>query len=159
TSTDTAFTDLNTTINWESFIIECSATNDATVDSATGVIWDIDGTSNPDGAEQFIVTATLADSSTTTETSPLGNNFDLDAKPWAWSFSGTSSSITQIKFTRASGNDYKTFFPLAFNNFNPVSAIGYITPEPSSLLSFGGIFSLAVVRLRRRRAKRPPSLG
>ena len=135
---------------WSSFIIEYATTNGATVNAATGEIWDIDGTSS--AAEQFDVTATLASNPDLTDTSPLGNNMDLDAKPWAWSFSNTGSSITQIKFTRKSGTNYKTFFPLAFNNFNPISAIGYVTPEPSSLLAFGGIFSLTVLRRRRRSA-------
>ena len=142
--------------DWSSFIIEYATTNSATVDSATGEIWDIDGTIQ--NAEQFIVTATTADNSTETVTSPLGDNFDLDAKPWAWSFSGTASSITQIKFTRAtgtvSGSTLKSYFPLAFNNFNPVSSIGFVTPEPSSLFAFGGIFSLAILRRRHRRVRR-----
>ena len=139
---------------WTSFIIDYAYESGTTVNAATGEIWDIDGgTSN---AEQFEVTATLASHPDEGVTSPLGNNSDLDAKPWAWSFSNTDSSITQIKFTRKSGTvngtTFKNFFPLAFNNFNPTSAIGYFTPEPSSLLAFGGIFSLAVLRRRRRSA-------
>ena len=157
-TTSNASNESNTALDkeeWSSFIIEYATTNSATVDSATGEIWDIDGDNS--GAEQFIVTATLADGNTSQTTSPLGDNLDLDAKPWAWSFSGTASSITQIKFTRAtgtvSGSSLKDYFPLAFNNFNPISAVGFVTPEPSSLLAFGGIFSLAMLRRRHRRVR------
>ena len=147
------------TETWTSFIIEYATTNGETVDSATGEIWDIDGTNS--GAEQFTVTATLADSSTKSSTSPLGNTLDLDAKPWAWSFSGTSSSITQIEFTRksgtVSGTTYKSFFPLAFNNFNPVSSVGYTgaVPEPSTL-AVVAVGSVGVVAggIRRRRKQK-----
>lgn len=144
--------------SWDSFIIEYATTNGATVDSATGEIWDIDGTST--NQERFAVTATTTTTSAT-ENSPTGTSNDsssLDAKPWQWSFSGLSGSITQIKFTRFSGGSYKDYFPLAFNNFNPVSATGYLTPEPSSLLAFGGIFSIAVLR-RRRRSDQTVSCG
>ena len=156
TSTDTDFDHGNKAIDWDAFIIEYSATNGATVDSATGEIWDIDGSST-NGAERFSVTATTT-TTTSTIDSPTGLEYtdsnSLDAKPWQWSFSGLDGSIEKIVFTRFGnglGNDgYKTYFPLAFNNFNPTSAIGYFTPEPSSLLAFGGIFSLAVLRRRRR---------
>ena len=148
--------------SWNSFIIEYATTNGATVDSATGEIWDIDGTSTK--REKFRVTATTTSTTSITD-SPTGTSTDsssLDAKPWQWSFSGLSGSITQIEFTRFGDaydgtndgqvvdDNYKAYFPLAFNNFNPVSAIGYLTPEPSSLLAFGGIFSLAVLRRKRR---------
>ena len=154
-STDTNFTHDNINGSWDSFIIEYSTTNGATVDSATGEIWDIDGSSTQ--AERFAVTATTT-STTSTVNSPTGvpltESNSLDGLPWQWSFSGLSGSITKIEFTRfgdGSGTDgYKDFFPLAFNNFNPVSAIGFVTPEPSSLLAFGGIFSLAILRRRRR---------
>ena len=149
---------------WDSFIIEYATTNGATVDSATGEIWDIDGTSTK--REKFRVTATTTQTTAQSD-SPTGDSGDstsLDAKPWQWSFSGLSGSITQIKFTRFGDaydgtnggavvdDNYKAYFPLAFNNFNPISAVGYVTPEPSSLLAFGGIFSLAVLRRRRRSA-------
>jgi len=155
TSADEDFTHDNINGSWDSFIIEYSTTNGATVDSATGEIWDIDGSSTQ--AERFAVTATTT-STTSTVNSPTGvpltESNSLDGLPWQWSFSGLSGSITKIEFTRfgdGSGTDgYKDFFPLAFNNFNPVSAIGFVTPEPSSLLAFGGIFSLAILRRRRR---------
>lgn len=81
-----------------------------------------------------------------------------DAKPWAWSFEGIGN-IAKIVFTRTATTDAagttldtnNAQFPLAFNNFNPVSSVGFFTPEPSSLLAFGGIFSLAVLRRRNRR--------
>jgi hypothetical protein len=157
TSTDTSFTHAPTTIEWDSFIIEYSTTNGATVDSATGEIWDIDA-SNSDGAERFSVTATTT-TTTSTVDSPLGlvrtDSDSLDGLPWQWSFSGLDGSITKIEFSRFedTGSVYKDYFPLAFNNFNPVSAVGYIAPEPSSLLAFGGIFSLAMLRRRHRRVR------
>lgn len=162
TSTDTSFTHDNINVSWDSFIIEYSTTNGATVDSATGEIWDIDGSSTQ--AERFSVTAT-----TTLETStvnsptgvPLTDSNSLDGLPWQWSFSGLSGSITKIEFDRfgdGSGTDgYKDFFPLAFNNFNPVSSVGYTgaVPEPSTLAVFAvGSFGVVAGGIRRRRKQK-----
>jgi hypothetical protein len=145
--------------DWTQFIIEYSGT---AVTSATGEIWDIDYSGVH---ERFDVKAYSDSAATTqigsTQRSPLGvdptDADSYDAKPWAWSFDGIGN-IAKIVFTRtattdAAGNNLdsnNTQFPLAFNNFNPVSAIGYVTPEPSSLLAFGGIFSLAMLHRRRR---------
>ena len=73
------------------------------------------------------------------------NSQSLDARPWQWSFSDIGD-IAKIVFTADNGN-----YPLAFNNFNPVSSEGFTgsVPEPSSLLAVGGVF--ATVMLRRRR--------
>lgn len=145
---------------WTSFIIEYAG---AAVTEATGEIWDIDSNSSQ-GAEKFRVTATGNSASVTdgsysvTEDSPTGllesDSNGLDAKPWQFAFGSADgfTDIDQIKITRFedSGSVYKPYFPLAFNNFNPVSSIGYFTPEPSSLLAFGGVFSLAVLHRRRR---------
>ena len=145
---------------WSSFIIDYAG---AAVTEATGEIWDIDSNSSQ-GAEKFRVTATGNSASVTdgsysvTEDSPTGllesDSNGLDAKPWQFAFGSADgfTDIDQIKITRFedSGSVYKDYFPLAFNNFNPVSSIGYFTPEPSSLLAFGGILSLAVLRRRRR---------
>ena len=147
--------------DWTQFIIEYSGT---AVTSATGEIWDIDYSGV---YERFDVKAYSDSAATTqigtTQRSPLGvdptDADSYDAKPWAWSFEGIGN-IAKIVFTRTATTDSagttldtgNTQFPLAFNNFNPTSAIGYFTPEPSSLLAFGGIFSLAVLRRRRRSA-------
>jgi len=143
----TATTDGSTTTtneDWESFIVEYSG---VAVTSASGEIWDID---TGGGQEVFTVKAYNSagtELASTTSPSPTYGEDDsrsLDARPWQWSFSNVGN-IAKIVFTADNGN-----YPLAFNNFNPVSAIGYYTPEPSSLLAFGGIFSLALLRCRRR---------
>jgi hypothetical protein len=141
----------NTTANddWESFIIEYSG---ADVTAATGEIWDIDVST---GSEGFTVTAyDSSDVSIGTASSPTAlaesNANSLDARPWEWSFSGLASPISKIVFTKT---DASATWPLAFNNFNPVSSVGYVAPEPSSLLAFGGIFSLAMLRRRHRRVR------
>jgi hypothetical protein len=132
---------------WESFIIEYSG---AAVTSATGEIWDID---TGGGQEVFTVSAydsggtLLASTTSPSPTYSESNTSSLDAKPWQWSFSDVGN-IAKITFTADNGD-----YPLAFNNFNPVSAVGYIAPEPSSLLAFGGIFSLAMLRRRHRRVR------
>ena len=151
--TNTATTDGSTpTANddWESFIIEYSGAN---VTEATGEIWDIDVSV---GAEGFTVRAYDSGGGVIgTTASPTGlaetDANSLNAKPWAWSFSGLSSPIAKIVFTKS---DASATWPLAFNNFNPVSAIGFVTPEPSSLLAFGGVFSLAMLRRRHRKLRR-----
>ena len=149
--------------SWTSFIIDYAG---AAVSEATGEIWDIDAGGS--GAERFAVTVTGSSASVTdgtytvTENSPTGlletNASSLDAKPWQFSFGSADgfTDIDQIEITRFTGTGYKSFFPLAFNNFNPVSAVGFTgaVPEPSSLLAFGGIFSLATLLRRHRRVRR-----
>ena len=150
--TRTATTDGSTTTtndDWESFIIEYSG---AAVTEATGEIWDIDVSA---GAEGFTVKAYDSGGDVIgTAASPTGlaetDANSLNASPWAWSFSGLSDPIAKIVFTKTSPS---ATWPLAFNNFNPVSAVGFVTPEPSSLLAFGGIFSLAMLRRRHRRVR------
>ena len=150
--TRSATTDgINTTENddWESFIIEYSG---VAVIAATGEIWDIDVSV---GAEGFTVKAYDSGGDVIgTAASPTGlaetDANSLNASPWAWSFSGLSDPIAKIVFTKT---DPTKTWPLAFNNFNPVSAVGFVTPEPSSLLAFGGIFSLAMLRRRHRKLR------
>ena len=152
--TRSATTDGTTTTandDWESFIIEYSG---ADVTAATGEIWDIDISTS---AEGFTVTAyNSSDVSIGTASSPTAlaeaDSNSLDARPWAWSFSGLASPISKIVFTKT---DASAAWPLAFNNFNPVSASGFTgaVPEPSSLLAVGGIFSLALLRRRHRKLR------
>ena len=131
--------------HWDSFIIEYDAPTAVT--AASGEIWDIDR--GAQGWELFYVSAyddlgnLLA-----TETSPQGmyehNPATLDAKPWAWTFSGLSD-IDKIVFTRSTAPGAKDYFPLGFNNFNPTSAT--IVPEPSTALLVGlGLIGLATRR-------------
>ncbi len=131
--------------HWDSFIIQYDAPTAVT--AASGEIWDIDRGNA--GWELFYVSAyddignLLA-----TETSPQGmyenNPATLDAKPWAWTFSGLSD-IDKIVFTRDTAPGAKDYFPLGFNNFNPTSAT--IVPEPSTALLVGlGLIGLATRR-------------
>ena len=132
--------------NWDSFIIQYDAPTAVT--AASGEIWDIDRGSA--GWEKFYVSAyddignVLA-----TETSPQGmyehNPATLDAKPWAWTFSGLSD-IDKIVFTRSTEPGAKPYFPLGFNNFNPTSAV--VVPEPSTALLVG--LGLAGIAARKR---------
>jgi hypothetical protein len=119
--------------DWDSFIIEYDAPNPVT--AASGEIWDIDrGVS---GWELFHVTAyDVLGAVLETQISPQGkfehNPETLDAKPWAWTFSGLSD-IDKIVFTRDTNAGSKPYFPLGFNNFNPTSNAVFV-PEPSSSL-------------------------
>ena len=131
--------------DWDSFIIQYDAPTAVT--AASGEIWDIDRGNL--GWEKFYVSAyddlgnVLA-----TEVSPQGmyehNPATLDAKPWAWTFSGLSD-IDKIVFTRSTEPGAKDYFPLGFNNFNPTSAA--IVPEPSTAL----LVALGLIGLATRR--------
>ena len=132
--------------DWDSFIIQYDAPTAVT--AASGEIWDIDRGSL--GWEKFYVSAyddlgnVLA-----TQVSPQGkyehNPATLDAKPWAWTFSGLSD-IDKIVFTRSTEPEAKDYFPLGFNNFNPTSAA--VVPEPSTALLVG--LGLAGIAARKR---------
>ncbi|MCH1439639.1 MAG: PEP-CTERM sorting domain-containing protein [Rubripirellula sp.] len=148
---------------WTDFVVTYGGTE---VTSASGEIWDLD-----QGVDGVRVTA--YDSSY----SELAYNlYDisegdaaLDSAPWQWAFNnvGTISYIYVSKleaFGSEVAGQYANFdgnpatgadtsdinFRMAFNNFNATSAAFFVTPEPSSLLAFGGIFSLAMLRRRRR---------
>ena len=153
--------------DWTQFVIEYAG---SAVTSATGEIWDIDYSGV---YERFDVKAYSDLSATTqigsTQQSPLGidptDANSYDAKPWAWSFDGIGN-IAKIVFTRsattdAAGNNpagASTQFPLAFNNFNPVSSVGFTSavPEPSTLAVFAvgsvGIAAGGITRRRKQKA-------
>ena len=148
---------------WTDFVVTYGGT---AVTSASGEIWDLD-----QGVDGVRVTA--YDSS---HIELAYNLYDisegdagLDSAPWQWSFSnvGTIKYIYVSKlepFGTVVAGQYANFdgnsatyadtsqinFRMAFNNFNATSAAFFGTPEPSSLLAFGGILSLAILRRRRR---------
>ena len=105
--------------HWDSFIIEYDAPTAVT--AASGEIWDIDR--GAQGWELFYVSAyddlgnLLA-----TETSPQGmyehNPATLDAKPWAWTFSGLSD-IDKIVFTRSTEPGAKPLLPAGVQQLQP----------------------------------------
>lgn len=113
------------------FIILYDSLNPVT--EASGEIWDIDGRNR--ATERFLVKAfngaTLLDSIE----SPLGNNKNLDGKPWGFGFSGLSN-ITKLEIT-FTGTKTRGI-GLAFNNFSPVEDISPSAnvPEPSTYLLF-----------------------
>jgi len=136
--------------DWGSFIIQYDAPNAVT--AASGEIWDIDRGNL--GWEKFHVAAYDGEGNLLeTQTSPQGmfehNPATLDAKPWAWTFSGLSD-IDKIVFTRDTSPGAKSYFPLGFNNFNPTSN-GLFVPEPSpALLLALGLGAWAAMTRRRR---------
>jgi hypothetical protein len=153
---------------WDSFIINYAG---ADVTEASGEIWDIDGGNT--ATEKFTVTVTGDSASVTdgtysvSEISPTGlletNASSLDGKPWQFAFGSSDgfTDIDQIEITRfgdGSGTDgYKSFFPLAFNNFNPVSSVGFTSavPEPSTLAVFAvGSVGIVAGGIRRRRKQK-----
>ena len=132
--------------NWDSFIIQYDAPTAVT--AASGEIWDIDRAAL--GWEKFYVSAyDILGNVLATQVSPQGmyehNPATLDAKPWAWTFSGLSD-IDKIVFTRSTEPGAKPYFPLGFNNFNPTSAV--VVPEPSTALLVG--LGLAGIAARKR---------
>lgn len=118
------------------------------VTSASGEIWDIDGSKNK--TEQFFVEAFNGVNSLASILSPLGNSAgknSLDGKPWSFGFSGLSD-ITRIEIS-FTGSKQKGI-GLAFNNFSPIEDLSGQTnsvPEPSTL----AIFTLGIVGLLSRR--------
>jgi hypothetical protein len=100
------------------------------VTGASGEIWDIDGGNN---TEQFLVQAFNGSSLVDSILSPLGNNKDLNGKPWAFGFSGLTN-ITKINITFTGSK--RNGIGLAFNNFSPIADVSNATevPEPKSII-------------------------
>ena len=144
--------------NWEQFIIVFDDVNQVGVTASSGEIWDIDIGNT---AEAFSVNAydeygnLLA-----TKVSPLGLDAadpnSLDAEPWMFAFDpandGYTGYISKLVFNRT-GGDTSQFYPLAFNNFNPLNGSGYAAvPEPSSFLLFS-VLTAVTIQFRRRNRK------
>ena len=140
---------------WQQFVIQFDDTNNVGVTGTTGEIWDIDYGNT---AEQFEVVAfDVYGNELATKTSPLGiaasDPNSLDSKPWVFTFDsavdGYSASIYKLVFNRT-GGDPGVSYPLAFNNFNPVSSLGYsAVPEPATTWALAA--ALACTSICRRR--------
>lgn len=155
---------------WTDFVITYGGT---AVSSASGEIWDLD-----QGVDGVRVTA--YDSSFNELAYQLYDisegDDDLDSKPWVWNFSnvGTIGYIYVSKleaFGSVAAGQYANFdgdpttgsdlsntnFRMAFNNFNATSSSTFAlpapVPEPTSLLSLSGIFSLGLLSRVRRKSR------
>ena len=120
---------------------------DSPVTAASGEIWDIDGGNY---TEQFLVQAFNGATFLDSILSPLGEDLTLNAKPWAFGFSGLSD-ITQINITFTGSKT--SGIGLAFNNFSPIEDISELVniPEPSSFVIFAlGIMGLALRRFKKQ---------
>ena len=141
------------------------------IDRVTGQIWDID---TDDGTEKFNVYA--HDSSgnmIASDTSPVGiaegDPGSLHGKPWTFELqvaNDGSQDIAYVSIFRAGQNDqtgliqnygYDATYASALEAANDIGTSFWIdnltisqTPEPNSLLVFGGLVSFAVLRRRRR---------
>ncbi|GLX84331.1 hypothetical protein tloyanaT_05830 [Thalassotalea loyana] len=124
--------------------------SDQPVTGASGEIWDIDGGKNK--TEQFLVKAFNHNQLLASILSPIGNNSQLDGKPWAFGFSGLSD-ITRIDISFV-GSKTKGI-GLAFDNFSPIqnaSALSSVSvPEPASIL----MLSLGIIGLGLRKLRQP----
>ena len=148
---------------WTDFVVTYGGT---AISSASGEIWDLD-----QGVDGVRVTAydSLYNELAYNLYDISEGDAALDSAPWQWAFSnvGTISYIYISKleaFGSVVAGQYANFdgdsstgtdtsginFRMAFNNFNATSAAFFGTPEPSSLLAFGGILSIAILRRRRR---------
>lgn len=140
---------------WKQFVIQFDDPNNAGITGTSGEIWDIDYGNT---AEQFEVIAFDSyGNQLASKTSPLGivasDPNSLDSKPWTFTFDsvidGYSASIAKLVFNRT-GGDAGVSYPLAFNNFNPLSAHGFsAVPEPTATWAVGVAF--ACLGLYRRR--------
>src|SRR5436190_5480367 len=119
--------------NFGTLVITYSGTTIVT--AASGEIWDIDGTAQfaggPGDTEEYTVRAyDLLNNLLATQVSPLGTLTSaiapLDGEPWVFSFSGLSAGISKITIDFTGSKT--AGIGLAFNNFNPTSAV----PEPSA---------------------------
>jgi len=115
------------------------------VSAASAEIWDIDWAGSQ-GTEQWQVQAFNSSGSIVgTLTSPLGDDMNLDGKPWTWSFNLASDQIDhiEISFTGSKTNG----IGLAFDNFETGTAA---VPIPGAVWLLGsGLLGLLGVRRRR----------
>ena len=98
------------------------------VSEASGEIWDIDGRKK--STERFLVKAFSGNTLLDSIESPIGNNKNLDGKPWVFGFTGLTD-ITRLEITFTGTKERG--IGLAFNNFSPVEDISTTAnvPEPS----------------------------
>jgi hypothetical protein len=144
------------------------------IDRVTGQIWDID---TDDGTEKFNVYA--HDSSgnmIASDSSPIGiaegSPGSLHGKPWTFSLqvdNDGSQDIAYVSIFRAGQNDqtgliqnynYDAAYSSVLLSSDAIGTSFWLdnltisqTPEPSSLLVFGGIISLAMLRRRHPRVR------
>ena len=166
--------------NWVAGIFENSSVNVMTlekgasadfIDRVTGQIWDID---TDDGTEKFNVYAHDATGAMiASDTSPVGiaegSPGSLHGKPWTFELqvaNDGSQDIAYVSVFRAGQNDttgliqnynYDATYASASAAANDIGTSFWIdnltisqTPEPNSLLVFGGLVSLAFLRRKRR---------
>ncbi len=90
------------------------------VRAASCELWDIDGGGR--GTEQWIIEI-LSDSGKILKTtrSPLGLEFELDARPWIYSVERDQTDIKSIRITFIGGKT--SGGGVAFNNFSPTTPI------------------------------------
>ncbi len=141
------------------------------IDRVTGQIWDID---TDDGVEKFNVYAHDATGAMiASDTSPVGiaegSPGSLHGKPWTFELqvaNDGSQDIAYVSVFRAGQNDttgliqnynYDATYASASAAANDIGTSFWIdnltisqTPEPNSLLVFGGLVSLAFLRRERR---------
>lgn len=140
------------------------------IDRVTGQIWDID---TDDGIEKFNVYAHDATGAMiASDSSPVGiaegSSGSLHGKPWTFELqvaNDGSQDIAYVSIFRAGQNDQTGLIQnydydatyVSNLNANYIGTSFWLdnltisqTPEPSSLLVFGGLISLAVLRRRRR---------
>ena len=166
--------------NWVAKTFRNSASNVMTlqkgasadfIDRVTGQIWDID---QDDGIEKYNVYAHDANGvMIASDTSPVGiaegDPGSLHGKPWTFELqvaNDGSQDIAYVSIFRAGQNDQTGLiqnYDYVDATYDSASYSGDIgtsfwldnltisqTPEPSSLLVFGGLVSVAVLRRRRR---------
>ena len=159
-------------------IIRIANAGVGTVTEASGEIWDIDDDWGTEAYNVYAYSISGGDYKLLDKQLSSVGGTQGDAKPWTWSFSGLTDGIDAIvvyqagknftldaptsgwtsgngvgmtgtgfwnddvgTYIRASGTDYMI-------NFDNLSFT--VTPEPSSLLAFSGVVSVAFLRRRRR---------
>lgn len=118
--------------------------SDTVATAASGEIWDIDGGTGR--TEQYTVVAyDAAEHAMQTLTSPLGDSYALDGRPWVFHFTGLANGIDHIDidFTGSKTGG----IGLAFNNFSPTSAV----PIPGAMWLLGSGL-LGLLGIRRKKA-------